>query len=862
MHSSRLDPSAKMLDAAAPGSIPSIALANVTQLGAVALQLAATVLVIRAYQIETVAFRRIFLLCCGGLAVHHFLPQHWRLSFFAILSLSGIVLVFGLVNALWIVGLGMGLLALFHVPAAMPVRLTLLSCAGVLFAMLRGGWISSPVPEVVWPILGSMFMFRIITYGYDLATKSATTSLSQAVAYFFMLPNVCFTLFPVIDYKTFCRTYRNDDRIDNYQVGIRWILRGLMQLIMYRVVYQIYLIRAADVDSIGDLLRFMSGTYLLYLQVSGQFHIIIGMMRLYGFGLPETHRNYLLASSFTDYWRRINIYWKDFIMKLFFNPAYFRLKRFGPERAIVFSTIIAFVATWALHSYQWFWLRGSFLVVAQDMIFWVFLAVLVVANVISDFRSLGRHAKQAESLTFTSAMRLAARTLGVFLVICIVWSMWTAESFSDWFALLRQGSQVTTHDIGFVLLVATLLGGSAILNRVMSPQRVDSAQNAAAEYAGRRFWQSALAGTATAGILLAISQPQIHAAFGNPASTILLAIRTNLPNARDMENIQRGYYEDLVHVDRFSRLLDATLNNRPNIARASWMQRETGDYRRRELVPAQSGLFRGAQFTINRWGFRDQEYTKEKKPGVYRAALLGGSRAMGWGVADEETFETIVESAWNMYSDTDSEQRSEILNFSMNGYGPVAKLITLETAAFDFQPDLVFYVSHRYELDWIVDRLADAIERGVELPYAFLTDTAELAELPKGTRKLVSVGKLKKYAPQLLATVYRQFVENCHQNAATVVWLYVPEIVEPIEDEPSVNLIKSLAADAGFIVVDLKGAYEGVDTATLHMNNTDFHPNAHAHQLLASRFLELVPDAEELASPLFDSSHSASKANN
>ena len=44
-------------------------------------------------------------------------------------------------------------------------------------------------------------------------------------------------------------------------------------------------------------------------RVSGQFHVACGMLHLFGHALPETHRRYLLAESFTDYWRRINIYW-------------------------------------------------------------------------------------------------------------------------------------------------------------------------------------------------------------------------------------------------------------------------------------------------------------------------------------------------------------------------------------------------------------------------------------------------------------------------------------------------------------------------------------------------------------------------
>ena len=79
-------------------------------------------------------------------------------------------------------------------------------------------------------------------------------------------------------------------------------------------------------------MQFLLATFLLYLRVSGQFHLIVGVLHLFGFRLPETHHLYFLASSFTDFWRRINIYWKDFMMKLVYYPSFFRLQRLGTTR--------------------------------------------------------------------------------------------------------------------------------------------------------------------------------------------------------------------------------------------------------------------------------------------------------------------------------------------------------------------------------------------------------------------------------------------------------------------------------------------------------------------------------------------------
>lgn len=75
----------------------------------------------------------------------------------------------------------------------------------------------------------------------------------------------------------------------------------------------------------AQLLQYLISNFLLYLRVSGLFHLVVGMLHLFGFDLPETHKRYLLAASFTDFWRRINIYWKDFMQKVFYFPAAARL---------------------------------------------------------------------------------------------------------------------------------------------------------------------------------------------------------------------------------------------------------------------------------------------------------------------------------------------------------------------------------------------------------------------------------------------------------------------------------------------------------------------------------------------------------
>ncbi|MGH8682019.1 MAG: hypothetical protein ACREVP_11030, partial [Burkholderiales bacterium] len=426
-------------------------------------QLALLTLVLRQFQIESGAFRDLWLLALGGFAVHAFLPLRYRLPFFLALSLAGIALVLGPVHGAWLVAVGLGLIGICHLPLAFATRIAILLAAAAVLVAQRSQWLPAPWSEAIWPILGSMFMFRLIVYLYDLKHQSKPSTPWQSLAYFFMLPNACFPLFPVVDYKTFCRNYYDDDAYRIYQIGVDWIVRGVIHLLLYRVVYYYFTLAPSEVHTPGDLAQYLVSNFLLYLRVSGQFHLIVGTLYLFGFRLPETHHKYYLASSFTDFWRRINIYWKDFMLKVFYYPAYFKLRRFGTTRALILSTLFVFLMTWFLHAYQWFWLRGTVLFVWQDILFWTFLGSLVVINSLYEAKHGRERTLRGSGRTWRSTSILALKIAATFSVICVLWSFWTSESITGWLSLWTVLGAKVTADLGAspLLLAAAMLVGRA-----------------------------------------------------------------------------------------------------------------------------------------------------------------------------------------------------------------------------------------------------------------------------------------------------------------------------------------------------------------------------------------------------------------
>ena len=199
--------------------------APITLLG-ITLQLMLVLVLLRQFQIESAAFRLVAALAVGAFVVHALLPLRFRMAFFSAVSLLSIPLTLGLVNGIWLIAIGAVLIVTCHLPIAIRWRAALLLALGALLIAQRSRLLPAPWSEAIWPILGSMFMFRLIAYFYDLRHDSVPVTRAQSVSYFFMLPNACFPLFPVVDFKTYRRSHFSSAADATYQRGA-WTLHAL-----------------------------------------------------------------------------------------------------------------------------------------------------------------------------------------------------------------------------------------------------------------------------------------------------------------------------------------------------------------------------------------------------------------------------------------------------------------------------------------------------------------------------------------------------------------------------------------------------------------------------------------------------------
>jgi hypothetical protein len=135
------------------------------------------------------------------------------------------------------------------------------------------------------------------------------------------------------------------------------------------------------------------------------------------------------------------------------------------------------------------------------------------------------------------------------------------------------------------------------------------------------------------------------------------------------------------------------------------------------------------------------------------------------------------------------------------------------------------------------------------LPYDDLNTIAHQAGVDAGMTKVDVERHLKPFGTELTALTYRHIVEVSRAHGILPVWIFMPTLEDPLREDEITHL-SHLAADSGFIVLNLANAYENQDPESLVVAYWDKHPNVKGHRLIAEQLYQALREKQSEI-PLF-----------
>ena len=147
------------------------------------------VAVFQLFQVEGRGFLITTGVALAALPVHYLLPLRWKQPFLIAATMVGLGLTYGTATAAAIAVLGTLLVGICFVPVAWAARAGMVAAFALVAGLSRAGVLALGLPELVWPVLASFCMFRMIVLLYELKHAKKPEKAIDVLSYIFLLPN-------------------------------------------------------------------------------------------------------------------------------------------------------------------------------------------------------------------------------------------------------------------------------------------------------------------------------------------------------------------------------------------------------------------------------------------------------------------------------------------------------------------------------------------------------------------------------------------------------------------------------------------------------------------------------------------------
>lgn len=795
--------------------------ARLKKSGGLALVLVLLTIIVRVFRIEYLgSFDTYFPFVAGAVLLHNLAPFRLRKYLFSFWTLLVLSLTAGFLFSIPAFLIIVIAAAITFIPKKLTRNITAIFLfAGMIVA--RIAFHNHGALNMMISLAGIFIMLRFIFLLYEISFMKEKPSFIKRVNYLFMLPNIFFPLFPIVDPLAFFRQ-KESDTDEAVSLGKMWLTRGILHLLFYRFIYLYVSPSIYELHSWHDLLVFILSGYSLILRLSGIFYLSGGIIALMGYKLPPLFENYFLVRNFRDLWRRINLYWRHFMWRVFYYPMLFRLKKWPQKRAVLFTVMIMFGVTWLLHGWQWYWVKGFFPLLPNDILYWsIFGCILAYVSV----RAFSKAKSNAAPGPFVRGIGI----ISMFFAMSLLWSLWTASSLTEWLYIISKFTKLDRAGIIYLVLAVIgifLTGG--IISLLQSKTDLFS------------FFVKESGKNTRLAILIALAAGGIFYRLGDNLFSMPLAKMVDPQlNMTDRIIVERGYYEQLLTTSKMTHELQPVFRKTEINDFQNDAYEKADGLLPRVLKPDYHTTFKGKIFTTNSLRMRDKNYAAQKTPGIYRIALLGGSYEMGSGVADGEPYEQLIEDSLNQ-----TNLHCEIFNLGVGGYHVFQMLkIAQQQCNLASPPDAMIYVCHSSEKQRMVNNILGLVSAGKDLEFDFLKRIVKQSGIVPGKMCQVEMyDRLYPFADTLLKYAYHEFSLQCTLKNIKPVWVYLPAIGDLREDS-DLEECMSIAKNENMPVISLAGIFDGKDIHRITVSDEDTHPNKAGHRIIANA---LFPEIKKI----------------
>jgi hypothetical protein len=324
----------------------------------------------------------------------------------------------------------------------------------------------------------------------------------------------------------------------------------------------------------------------------------------------------------------------------------------------------------------------------------------------------------------------------------------------------------------------------------------------------------------------------------NALKNILLLVGVLLFCAFVMEGLTRLLIDDGMsyELEMWKYALDVkTRDPRPDVG-----------HRHRADADAQ---LMGVEVRTNAFGFRGPQIDEQARPGVARIAFVGDSIALGWGVAEQDTF--VHRTLDTLARDG---RKVDGFNLGVGNYNTTQELALFKDIGARLKPDiiaLVYFINDAepiptYPAEQWLDRHSVA---WIVMRYRLDSLLRQFGSQPDWKQYYRGLYNSDAAGWQKTQQAIGRFADVARELDAKLIVFNIPELRElkPYPFTDVTTKVQKVVEDQGLRFVDLLPTVENIEPSTLWVTAPDPHPNGKADAAFARGMVqELKPVLADL----------------